>query len=253
MFTDNLTLKHASERELLSDVTYTQNFTEDEYFIMYIKSGKAQLILNKTLYKISGGCFVLCRGAGIRYRFSKRFPAKVYTVSFSGENNILPAGVYRCADKSSAEKALDTITTEFILKKKNCNEMLSALTENLLVILSRSIEKETDVDKAIDALAKDIHQNYLTDKIDVGKYAKQVNLSKDRLSVIFKKHFGLAPYKYQLMLKMNDATDLLLQTDLPIGKIAEKLGFSTQLYFSSAYKKQIGMTPSEMRKNRKPH
>jgi AraC-like DNA-binding protein len=52
------------------------------------------------------------------------------------------------------------------------------------------------------------------------------------------------------MLRMQDATDLILQTDLPIGKISEKLGFSNQLYFSTAYKKQVGITPSEMRKRK---
>ena len=249
MFTDNLTLKNASEREFLSDVAYTQNIPSNEYFIMYLKSGKAQIILNKTLYKISGGCFVICNNS-IRFRFSKKFPAKVYTVSFSGENDLLPAGVYRCADKTSVEKVFDTITEEFILKKKSREKMLSILTETLLITLSRSIEKEKDVDKAINALVKDIHANYLSGKIDVEKYANQVNLSKDRLSVIFKKRFGAAPYQYQIMLRMQDATDLILQTDLPIGKISEKLGFSNQLYFSTAYKKQVGITPSEMRKRK---
>ena len=250
MFTDNLILNHTSEMEMLSDVTYTQDFSADENFILYIKSGKAQLVMDKTTYKISDGCFVLCRDTNIRYRFSKKLPAKVVTVSFHGKNDILPTGVYRCADKISVEDALDRITDEFILKKKNCDKMLSSLSARLLVTLSRSIEKETDVERVIDALVREIHQNYLTDKIDVEKYAKQVDLSKDRLSVIFKKRFGLAPYKYQLMLKMNDATDLLLHTDLSIGEIAEKLRFSNQLYFSSSYKKQIGLSPSEMRKRK---
>ena len=57
MFTDNLlhnlTLKDASEREILSDVTYERNFSENEYFLMYVKSGKANLVINKIHTKTS--------------------------------------------------------------------------------------------------------------------------------------------------------------------------------------------------------
>ena len=100
------------------------------------------------------------------------------------------------------------------------------------------------------ALVKDIHQNFLHDKTDIESYAEKLDISKDRLSVIFKKKYGLPPYKYQLKLKMDYATDLLMHTDLPIGEIADKLGFQNQLYFSTAYKKQVGVSPSEMRKRK---
>lgn len=254
MFTDNslhnLTLKDASEREILSDVTYERNFSENEYFLMYIKSGKANLIIDKILYKVSSGCFVLCSNANLKYRFSKRHPVSVLTLSFSGYTDHLPCGVYKCADKISAERFIDLIKEEFLLKKVHSEKLLYSLTESLFVILSRAIEKESDVDKVIDALMLDIHKNYRTGKIDVNKYAESLDLSKDRVSVIFKERFGYAPYQYQIMLKMQDATDLLLHTDLSIGEISEKLGYKNQLYFSTAYRKQVGISPSEMRKRK---
>ena len=83
------------------------------------------------------------------------------------------------------------------------------------------------------------------------KYAEMLDLSKDRVSVIFKNRFGHAPYQYQIMLKTQEATDLLLHTDLSIGEIAEKLGYKNQLYFSTAYRKQTGVAPTDMRKRKK--
>ena len=255
MFTDNslhnLTLKDASEREILSDVTYERNFSENEYFLMYVKSGKANLVINKILYKVSSGFFVLCSNANLKYRFSKRHPAKVFELSFSKIPDTLPLGVYRCADKTAVENALSEITEEFIVQNKYSEKKLSLLSQNLFITLSRSIEKETDRDKVLKTLVKDIHQNFLQDKIYIESYAEKLDISKDRLSVIFKKKYGLPPYKYQLMLKMDYATDLLMHTDLSIGEISDKLGFQNQLYFSTAYKKQVGVTPSEMRKRNK--
>ena len=252
MFTDNtiynLALTNASEREILSDVAYVQKFTQDDYFLMYIKSGKAKLIIDKTLYRVTQGCFVLCSNTTIKYRFSKRHTASVITLDFSGNTTNLPCGVYKCADKTNVEKLLGFITEEFLLKKPHSEKLLSSLTESLFVILSRAIEKETEVDKAITALMLDIHNNFLAGKVDVNKYAKMLDLSKDRVSVIFKNRFGYPPYQYQLMLKMRYATDLLLHTNLSIGKISEKLGYTNQLYFSTAYRKQMGKSPSEARK-----
>ena len=250
MFTDNLTLKDASEREILSDVTYVQNFAENEYFLMYIKSGKANIITDGVLYKVSAGCFVLCNNTSLKYRFSKRHSVSVYALTFSGNLSIFRSGVYKCADKNLVEKLLNLITDEFILKKKFNEHLLPSLTESLFVMLSRAIEKETDVDKVIHELMLDISKNYLYGKIDVNKYAEKLDVSKDRLSVIFKERFGHPPYQYQIMLKMKDATELLMHTDLSIGEIAEKLGYKNQLYFSTAYKKQTGKAPSEARKTK---
>ncbi len=254
MFTDNLvhnlTIKSASEREPLSDVTYAENFSSDELCLMYIKSGKAKLIADKTLYRVSSGCFVLSN-TKIKYRFSKRHISSVIKLNFSGDFSHIPCGVYKCADKTDVEKILTLIIEEFLLRKTHSDKLLNAMTENLFVILSRAIEKETAVDKVISLLMLDIHKNYRTGKIDINKYAEMLDLSKDRVSVIFKNRFGHAPYQYQIMLRMQDATDLLLHTDLSIGEIAEKLRYKNQLYFSTAYKKQTGVSPSEMRKSDK--
>ena len=44
------------------------------------------------------------------------------------------------------------------------------------------------------------------------------------------------------------AQELLTQGDLPIGEIAEKCGFENVYYFSAAFKKRVGLPPSEYRK-----
>ncbi len=254
MYTDNLhnfIPNKASEREPLSDVTYMYEIPDNEYLLVYVEKGKFNLRLGNTTYKnLKSGHFILCSGTTLKYRFSKRHPARVYELSFLKIPDILSPGVYRCADIVSAKKAFSEIVTEFISANKHRDEKLSVLTQNLFITLSRSIEKDTDRDKVLKDLVKDIHENFLHDKTDVESYAGKLNISKDRLSVIFKKKYGLPPYQYQLKLKMDYATDLLLHTDLSIGKIAEKLEFQNQLYFSTAYKKQVGMTPSEMRKRR---
>ncbi len=252
MFTDKFEygfiLKNASERDILPDVTYTRKFSENEYFLICVKSGKAQIVIDNILYKISDEFLVLCSNTSVKYRFSKHTEIDAVTLHFSGKNTLLPEKVYRYGKSKRIENLLSEIIREFIFKDENYEESCSSLLTNLLIDLKRSCDKKTDVQKIINELVLDIHKNYIGENINVSSYAERANLSKDRLSVIFKESFGLAPYKYQLMLKMQAATKLLTYTDLSVKEIATRLGYENPLYFSTAYKNQTGESPTKARK-----
>lgn len=236
-----------------SKVTVSQKFSENEYYLMYITSGKAKLLLNGELLRIAQGDFLICSsGDTLKYRFAKSCDAAFSFVEFESCNSLenvfeLQSGIYRCLDTEAANAAFLNLIREFIIKAPLSEINLSALLANLLCVLSRSRTEKSSAEEAIYALAEDINKNFLKGNIDVNKYAEKVGVSKDRLSVIFRQHFGYAPYKYQIMLKMNEATFLLRHTDLSVCEISKRLGFSSQLYFSSAYKKQMGCPPTSIR------
>jgi YesN/AraC family two-component response regulator len=46
---------------------------------------------------------------------------------------------------------------------------------------------------------------------------------------------------------METAKSLLIYTDMKVGKIAENVGYDDLLYFSKAFKKYTGVSPSEYR------
>ena len=50
-------------------------------------------------------------------------------------------------------------------------------------------------------------------------------------------------------MKMKKAIQLLNSTDLAIVEIAEQVGYDTQHYFSTAFKKVMGVSPIKYRKN----
>lgn len=65
---------------------------------------------------------------------------------------------------------------------------------------------------------------------------------------IFKKHYHTTPYAYHSEARIREAARLLETTNLSVKDVAFRLGFNDEHYFSAAFKKQTGHTPTEFRR-----
>lgn len=109
--------------------------------------------------------------------------------------------------------------------------------------------KISKVSKAPDALLFGKAVNYISSKTakqpSVAEIAQAVNTSESTLKRIFQKYAGISVHKYTLETKLKAAT-LLLQEGTSVTEVAERLGFSSQAYFSACYKRETGLSPSEV-------
>lgn len=80
--------------------------------------------------------------------------------------------------------------------------------------------------------------------------AECVNMSSCYFSKFFKKGTGVNFINYVTDRKIEQAKEMLLETDMPIINIAYELSYNETNYFSKAFKKKVGMTPSEYRDRR---
>jgi len=71
--------------------------------------------------------------------------------------------------------------------------------------------------------------------------------SPDYLIKHFKAETGVTPYQYLLKRKMQIAERLLRDTAIPVGEIAEQLGYGDAHYFSGLFKKEKGVSPTQFR------
>ena len=83
---------------------------------------------------------------------------------------------------------------------------------------------------------------------DAARYARMLRISVSRFNHLFKACVGVSPYAYCMQLRMTNARSLLEDTDLQIKEIAERCGYKDALYFTQAFKKETGSTPSAYRK-----
>lgn len=236
---------------------YRYNMPPDEGILLFVAGGSGKCILGKRKYTFSKNTVIFCIDDFLCFKCSKSIDADIFSVHFKvtdgksfKEEYSLCSDVFKIYDSVAFCDCFERLYLAYIHKRHSQKGLVSAIFYELLFLAFDSREKKTLTDTVISSLAEGIHKNFIHGEFDVSVYADKVGLSKDRLSVIFKQKYSLPPYKYQLMLKMDEATNLLTHTNLPIGKISEILGFSNPLYFSSAYKKQTGKPPGQVRKDK---
>lgn len=78
--------------------------------------------------------------------------------------------------------------------------------------------------------------------------AAYCHISSKQLGRIFEKYEKMSLHKYLHSCKLKDAQNLIENTDLPFSKISSMLGFNTDNYFNSFFKKGSGMSPGQYRK-----
>jgi transcriptional regulator GlxA family with amidase domain len=94
-----------------------------------------------------------------------------------------------------------------------------------------------------------INSNYNTD-IYIPALAKLENLSLSRYNTVFREVTGTSPSNYIKQLRLNAACEFLLSTDMPINLIGESVGYPNPYFFSKIFKRNIGMSPTEYRRNK---
>ncbi|MBQ8309504.1 MAG: helix-turn-helix transcriptional regulator [Clostridia bacterium] len=94
-----------------------------------------------------------------------------------------------------------------------------------------------------------ILQNYSDADFSVNDLCEQLGLSSAHVRRIFMENAHVSPVKYLNYLRCEQAKNLLLTSNLSIKEISESIGFSDPLYFSRAFKKSVGISPLEYRKN----
>lgn len=77
--------------------------------------------------------------------------------------------------------------------------------------------------------------------------AQVANLSPEHLRRLCHATFHRSPMRHLTYLRMRHASELLAVTDEKIGNIAQKVGYDNAFAFSSAFKRESGMSPSACR------
>lgn len=95
----------------------------------------------------------------------------------------------------------------------------------------------------INQVVEYIHRYYMR-PIPLEELSSLVQLSTGHFCEIFKKHMGYTPTTYIQTVRVSQAKELLLNTDMKIKDVSAAVGFKDEYYFSRIFKKIEGLSPT---------
>lgn len=92
-------------------------------------------------------------------------------------------------------------------------------------------------------------QTHLDEELNRIKVASALYLNPDYLDRRFKKEMGCSVNRYILREQVNMAKGLLLNPNISVCEIASRCGYENMSNFSAMFKREVGISPNEYRKN----
>lgn len=98
-------------------------------------------------------------------------------------------------------------------------------------------------------MAKDILDTKYYTNIHLKDLSDECNLAPNYLTAEFKNYYGLSIINYLIQVRVFHAKILLSDRSLNIGDVAREVGYEDLGHFSKLFKKHIGLSPTQFRKN----
>lgn len=98
--------------------------------------------------------------------------------------------------------------------------------------------------------AKEYVAEHIDESIRVVQIGEALGINENYLTGLFHKYEGITLQHYIRKEKVRQAKELLLYSSYSCSEIAALLCFSTQSHFSSAFKREVGMTPAKYRESK---
>lgn len=164
----------------------------------------------------------------------------------SNANAKLPNEILNCAEeiREKLQDSFEKLPTADMEKFNSAINIMDACTgyEYLKSLVSSSEVK-------IDTRISNYVDSHLKDDLSVSKLCSVFHLSHSEIYSIFKTYFDVTPAEYVKTRRLNKACKYLKETNYQVNKIAVLCGIPDYNYFSKTFKKVLGISPKEYRKN----
>jgi AraC-like DNA-binding protein/mannose-6-phosphate isomerase-like protein (cupin superfamily) len=235
-----------------------------ENILIYCVHGEGFVVINGQRHRVpENSALLIPQGQPHIYGSSEEKPWDIYWFHFKGES----AGIYAGSKEqfSLLEVPLSGMPQLTGLFHSVYDTLAGGYTENNMIYVSQCFgyfmailfylpfHQQGSKDRQI--LYIESTTDYMKDNLgkiltlqDMAEHSK---LSKSQLAHVFKEKTGYSPIDFFIHLKIQKACSCLDFSDMSVAEVAQMLGYEDPYYFSRAFKKVMGMAPSDYRKIKK--
>jgi len=244
----------------------------DEFEIIYVRSGFLTVSISGESYiGKTGEAFVVSPGnlhlmgsqSGTVDYYTFLFPLKY--ISFRTDDMLdekllepLNSGHLMICPrvKDTAKELCEQLIEIYEAKKDESESKITTQVKTKIILLQFIlemwkkgfvIENDTSGRNIVEKeMVSYIQQNF-TGKISLKEFGEQFHLSEKYISRYFKEHFHITLSQYITYLRLENAKQLLQDTDLSVTETAMQSGYQNVSYFIRSFKKAYGISPLKYR------
>ncbi len=232
----------------------------DFWECVYVLQGSVGVAEDNKVYELNKNDIVFHKPMEFHriWASNKTSPSLIIT-SFKAEGvgmEFLSNGVFSLDEKCIKLMCEATeIATENIIKKEPEGEIYEQILSNrlesmmLYMLMNMNItgtENETYTASNYKAIVN-VLSNNLDKPLQISDIAKMTGMSESNLKKCFRRYSGMGVIKYFNNMKIMKAQTLVRQ-GFSMQEVSDMLGYASQNYFSTAFKKEVGLSPLEYRK-----
>ena len=126
--------------------------------------------------------------------------------------------------------------------------LLSIFAQHLSLVSNQLLVQQNHAEPPVITQVKRFIQEHQAEDLTLAQVARSANASTFYFCKMFKKATGLHFTKYLARVRIEKAKNLLLNPNLRISEIAYEVGFQSLTHFNRVFKKLVGQSPTEYRK-----
>ena len=144
------------------------------------------------------------------------------------------------------EKITSLFKIDIIIESSLLSNDPMKIKETFNKLKSNVLEKSKKTPIVLE-VEKYIEKYYGDEDLSIEKVSNKLGISQTYLTRLLKKELGMNFIDYLTYIRIKNSIELMKEPSIKIYEISRLVGYSTQHYFSSVFKKHIGMSPNDYR------
>jgi AraC family L-rhamnose operon transcriptional activator RhaR/AraC family L-rhamnose operon regulatory protein RhaS len=154
-------------------------------------------------------------------------------------------------DLGVVRELLNNLINELERKPAGYQSMAAGLFLQTVGFLSRCYSRIRDPEpRALLRLGQTLSyiENHYAEPVTLGQLAKSAGMSLSTLQRVFRRSFKTSPMDYLIGIRVQKSLELLAAGELNVTEAAFRVGFTDSHYFARQFRKRMGLSPRDFRR-----